>query len=466
MVTKYKGFILLIISALTIQIVSSQERPNIILIIADDAGYADFGFQGSNVMKTPNLDQFAKEGMRFKQAYVTAAVCGPSRAGILTGKYQQKFGFEENNVPGYMSNYYIDDDEMGLPLDEKTIAEYLKDLGYQTGLFGKWHQGNADRFHPTKRGFDEFYGFRGGARSYFEYDENNPTSRVEDLLETGFRKFGETEEYLTYAFAKATINFIEDNKDTPFFAMLAFNSVHTPMEATKEDLQKFPELKGKRKQLAAMTFAMDKACKLVFDKVKELGLEENTLIVFTNDNGGPTDTNASDNIPLSGTKANHLEGGIRVPYVMKWKGVIPSGKEYEFPVSTFDLLPTFYSLGGGSMEDLKDIDGVNLFPFILQKDKNRPHETLFWKKENRGVVRQGDWKLLRYPDRPAELYYLADDISEKNNLAFQYPEKVKELYKLLFQWELTLERPRWQLKRKYEGKAMKRMDQYRIRKKN
>lgn len=466
MVTKYKGFILLIISVLTIQIVSSQERPNIILIIADDAGYADFGFQGSKVMKTPNLDQFAKEGMRFNQAYVTAAVCGPSRAGILTGKYQQKFGFEENNVPGYMSNYYIDDGEMGLPLDQKTIAEYLKGLGYRTGLFGKWHQGNVDHFHPTKRGFDKFYGFRGGASSYFEYDENNPTSRVEDLLETGFRKFGETEEYLTYSFAKATVNFIEQNKETPFFAMLAFNSVHTPMEATKEDLQQFPELKGKRKQLAAMTLAMDRACKLVFDKVKELGLEENTLIVFTNDNGGPSDTNASDNKPLSGTKANHLEGGIRVPYIMKWIGVIPKGGNYDFPISTFDLLPTFYSLGGGDLEDLEDIDGVNLFPFILQKNKNRPHETLFWKKENRGVVRQGDWKLLRYPDRPAELYYLPEDISENNDLAFKYPEKVKELYKLLFQWELTLERPRWQLKRIYEGKAMERMDQYRIRKKN
>ncbi len=248
--------------------------------------------------------------------------------------------------------------------------------------------------------------------------------------------------------------------------MLAFNSVHTPMEATKEDLQQFPELKGKRKQLAAMTLAMDRACKLVFDKVKELGLEENTLIVFTNDNGGPSDTNASDNKPLSGTKANHLEGGIRVPYIMKWKGVIPKGRNYDFPISTFDLLPTFYSLGDGDLEDLEDIDGVNLFPFILQKDKNRPHETLFWKKENRGVVRQGDWKLLRYPDRPAELYYLPEDISENNDLAFKYPEKVKELYKLLFQWELTLKRPRWQLKRMYEGKAIERMDQYRIRKKN
>lgn len=209
MVTKYKRCLLLLIVFFIRTIMNSQERPNIILIIADDAGYADFGFQGSKVMKTPNLDQFAKEGMRFNQAYVTAAVCGPSRAGILTGKYQQKFGFEENNVSGYMSNYYIDDGEMGLPLDQKTIAEYLKDLGYRTGLFGKWHQGNADHFHPTKRGFDEFYGFRGGARSYFEYDENNPTSRVEDLLETGFRKFGETEEYLTYSFAKATVNFIE-----------------------------------------------------------------------------------------------------------------------------------------------------------------------------------------------------------------------------------------------------------------
>lgn len=442
----------------------SQNAPNIILIISDDAGYADFGFQGSKVMRTKHLDQLADEGMRFNQAYVTAAVCGPSRAGILTGKYQQRFGFEENNVPGYMSNYYIHDDEMGLPLDQKTIAEYLKDLGYRTGLFGKWHQGNADQFHPTKRGFDDFYGFRGGARSYFEYDKSNPTSREEDLLETGFRNFGETKDYLTESFTKATINFIEQNKDVPFFAMLTFNSVHTPMEATKADLEEFPKLEGKRKQLAAMTLAMDKACSLIFDKLKELDLEENTLIVFTNDNGGPSDTNASNNKPLSGTKANHLEGGIRVPFIMKWKGVIPERSKYDFPVSTFDLLPTFYCLGGGDVKDLDDVDGVNLFPHISGKNDNRPHKTLFWKKENRGAVRDGDWKLIRYPDRPAELFYLPNDISEKKDLAYTYPQKVKELYKLLFEWELTLARPRWQLKRVYEGNAIKRMDQYRIKK--
>ncbi|WP_299254310.1 sulfatase-like hydrolase/transferase [uncultured Aquimarina sp.] len=455
--------LLIIIFILIVQFVNSQDRPNIILIISDDAGYADFGFQGSMEMKTPHLDQLADEGMLFNQAYVTAAVCGPSRAGILTGKYQQRFGFEENNVPGYMSNYYIHDDEMGLPLNEKTIAEYLKDLGYRTGLFGKWHQGNADQFHPTKRGFDDFYGFRGGARSYFEYDENNPTSRVEDLLEIGFRKFGETKDYLTESFAKATVSFIERNKDVPFFAMLTFNSVHTPMEATKENLKEFPDLKGKRKQLAAMTLAMDKACKLVFDKVKELELEENTLIIFTNDNGGPSDTNASSNKPLSGTKANHLEGGIRVPFIMKWKGRIPKKSNYDLPISTLDLLPTFYGLGGGNSKDLRDIDGVNLFPYISGKNKARPHEIMFWKKENRGVVRKEDWKLIRYPDRPAELFYLPNDMSEQNDLASEYPKKVKELFRLLFEWELTLERPRWQLKRMYEGKALERMDQYRIR---
>ena len=166
--------------------VLSQKRPNIVLILSDDAGYADFGFQGSTTMKTPQLDKLASQGMKFKQAYVTAAVCGPSRAGILTGKYQQRFGFEENNVPGYMSKSCLHDDDMGLPLDQKTVGDHMKSIGYKTAYFGKWHQGNADCFHPTKRGFDLFYGFRGGARSYFALNEGNPNHRLEDRLERGF----------------------------------------------------------------------------------------------------------------------------------------------------------------------------------------------------------------------------------------------------------------------------------------
>lgn len=439
----------------------SQNQPNIVLLFSDDAGYADFGFQGSDEFRTPHLDELAWQGMQFEQAYVTAAVCGPSRAGLLTGKYQQRFGYEENNVPGYMSMSGLTGDDMGLPLDQKTMADYLRSLGYRTALFGKWHQGNADRYHPLNRGFDEFYGFRGGARSYYPFSTDNPNNRKEDYLERGFGEFAEAESYLTEALANEAVSFIERNQDNPFFLFLSFNAVHTPMHATQEDLEEFSELSGKRKKLAAMTLAMDRACGLVLDKLDELGLAENTIVIFTNDNGGPSDANESLNDPLSGCKANHLEGGIRVPFLLRWPGKIKENSRYKYPVSTLDLLPSFYAAGGGDVSALEDIDGVNLFPYLTGKKKDRPHEFLYWKKENRGVVRAGDWKLIRFPDRPAELYDLSEDISELNNLAAKHPDKVREMYKQLFQWELTLERPLFQLKRYYEGAAMDRMDKYR-----
>ncbi len=438
-----------------------QEKPNVILIISDDAGYADFGFQGSKIMKTPNLDKLANKGMKFTQAYVTAAVCGPSRAGLLTGKYQQRFGYEENNVPGYMSKSCLPDDEMGLPLNQKTVGNYMKSLGYTTGYFGKWHMGNADKYHPTKRGFDTFVGFRGGARSYWEYNDQHPTDKLENRLERNFENYKEAPDYLTTALGYEASSFIEKNRAQNFFMILAFNAVHTPMEAEEKDLAQFPELEERRKHLAAMTLSMDRACGKVLDKLKALGLEENTIIIFTNDNGGPSDTNSSNNKPLSGTKANHLEGGIRVPFLIRWPTVLPENSEYNLPISTLDILPTVFAACGGNPDALESPDGVNLMPYISGKNSYRPHQTLYWKKENRGAIREGDWKLLRFPDRPAELYNLAEDISEKNNLAIQYPEKVKDMYKKLFEWELTLARPLWQLQRVYEGKAMERMDKYR-----
>lgn len=445
--------------------VQSQSKPNIVFILSDDAGYADFGFQGSKEFKTPHLDKLAKQSVKFTQAYVSAAVCGPSRAGLLTGMYQQRFGIEENNVPGYMSHSSkLIGDEMGLPLHLKTIADYLKPLGYKSQILGKWHLGNADRYHPLKRGFDEFYGFRGGARSYYEFNEEDKIKRLADRLERGFGNFKESEEYLTDALANEAISFIEKNKNQPFFVYLSFNAVHTPMEARKDDLEKFPNLKGKRKTLAAMTLGLDRACGRVLDKIKELGLDENTIIVFTNDNGGPTDTNASVNDPLSGTKANHLEGGIRVPFLMSWPKNIKVNKTYNYPISTLDLLPTFVAAAGGDIQKIKGLDGVDLLPYIKGEKNERPHELLYWKKENRGAVRFNDWKLIRFPDRPAELYNLNEDISEINNLAAIYPDKVKSLYKKLFNWELTLERPLWELKRLYEGKAAIRMDNYRKKK--
>lgn len=439
-------------------VVNAQNKPNIVLLFADDAGYMDFGFQGSKVMKTPNLDKLAKSGVTFTQGYVSDPTCGPSRAGMMTGKYQARFGYEEINVPGYMSSHSaLKGDEMGLPLDQKLMSNYLKDLGYKTAVYGKWHLGNADRFHPLNRGFDEFYGFRGGARSYFAY--KNPTG--DRKMETNFGQYEEPNHYATDVFAEKAVHFIERNKEHPFFIYLSFNAVHTPMEATEADLAQFPNLTGKRQQLAAMTLALDRACGKVLNKLKELGIDRNTIVVFSNDNGGPSDKNASNNKPLSGTKSNHLEGGIRVPFLMSWPKEIKKKSRFNYPVVTFDLLPTFYAAAGGDLKDLKDINGVNVLPFVKGEKEGAPHDILFWKKETRAVVREGDFKLIRFPDRPAELYNVPNDVSERYNLATQYPDKVKDMYQKLFDWEMTLERPLWLLKRKFERYDVDRMNQYR-----
>ncbi|WP_066218960.1 sulfatase-like hydrolase/transferase [Formosa haliotis] len=441
--------------------VFGQNQPNVIFLFADDAGYADFGFQGSKIMKTPNLDKLAHRGVRFLEGYVSDATCGPSRAGLMTGKYQQRFGYEEINVPGYMSenSKYLADD-MGLPLDQVTMADYMKKLGYATAAYGKWHLGDADRFHPLKRGFDEFYGFRGGARDYFPYKSFEGIHH-DYKMERNFGHYEEPNGYVTDVLADEAITFIENNKAKPFFIYLAFNAVHTPMQAKPEDLKQFPNLTGKRQELAAMTLALDRACGRVLDKLKELGLDENTIVVFSNDNGGPTDKNASINLPLSGTKSNFLEGGIRVPFVITWPKELKGNITYDKPVITLDLLPTFYAAGGGDVADLKDIDGVNLIPYLKGEHKGRPHETLHWKKENRAVYREGDWKLIRFPDRPAELYNLTQDITEQEDLAGKYPERLKDMYKKMFEWELTLERPMWMLKRDFEKYDIDRMDRYR-----
>ena len=442
--------------------IAKRKAPNIVFIFSDDAGYADFGFHGSQVMKTPNLDRLAQDGMIFRQAYVSDPTCGPSRAGLLTGRYQQRFGFEENNVPGFMSpsSKFLKQD-MGIPLSEKTMGDHMQKLGYKTAIFGKWHVGGADRFHPTNRGFDEFYGFRGGRRSYFK----RPVSKtiLEDLeyMERGFGKIEETDKYLTDALGDAAVEFIDQNKDQPFLVFLSYNAPHTPMDATPEDLAQFPNLTGLRQKNAAMTFAMDRSIGTVLDKLDELGLSENTLIIFTNDNGGPTDQNAGNNYPYSGTKSNHLEGGIRVPFVAKWPGIIPAGSEFKPPVSTLDLVPTFYAAGKGDPSTLENLDGKNLIPYFTGEATDRPHQTLFWKKDVRAAIRDGDWKLIRFPDRPAELYDLSQDTTEQVSLADQHPEKVKELYQKIYDWEKTLGQPMWQLDRKWEDYDIARMDKYR-----
>jgi arylsulfatase A-like enzyme len=438
---------------------AGQDQPNIVLLFADDAGYADFGFQGSREMRTPNLDRLASEGILCTNAYMTACVCGPTRAGLITGRYQQRFGCEENPVPPAMDPAGLQGPDMGLPLNQKTMADYLKDLGYRSIALGKWHLGGTDLYHPMRRGFDEFLGFRGGSRSYWAYKET-PADPMKKL-ERGIGNFEEHEGYLTDVLADEACRFIRDNKDRPFFVYMAFNAPHTPMEAPQEDLAQFPNLDRKRKTYAAMTLALDRACGRVLQTLEELNLAENTLVVFTNDNGGPSFVNASINDPLSGVKATHLEGGIRVPFVIKWPEKLTAGSEYHQPVSALDLLPTFIKAAGGDVGALHEPDGVSLIPYLMGDNPGRPHQTLYWKKESRAAIRDMDWKLIRLPDRPAELYNLSSDIAEQHDMSAVYPEKVEELYKKLWVWEVELVRPIWQLRRSYEKQDMERFDAYR-----
>ncbi|VGO21723.1 sulfatase-like hydrolase/transferase [Pontiella sulfatireligans] len=462
-------FMLALVCAISTQVVAAgtppvelSSKPNIVLLFSDDAGYGDFGFHGSVHFKTPHLDQLAASGVKLSQFYVTGATCGPSRAGLLSGRYQQRLGFEEINVPGIMSeNSKLLGDEMGLPTDFSTMGNYLQELGYRTAVFGKWHMGVADRYHPLKRGFDEFYGFRGGARSFFAYS-NPKKAKHENLIERNFGNYKEHEGYLTDALANETCAFIERSKDVPFFTYVSFNAVHTPMEPDPKDKGEFPQLEGKRRQVAQMTLSMDRACGQIINKLKELGLYENTIIVFSNDNGGPMDKNGSSNYPFAGVKGTQLEGGIRVPGLISWTGRLPAGAVYDKPMTTLDLIPTFVKAGGGNSDVLEGLDGVDMVPYLTGANKGRPHQTLHWKMETRGTIIDGDWKLLRFPDRPAELFNLAEDPGEQNNLATEKPELVKALFKKQFAWELELQRPLFMLRRQEEGWSARRADEFRV----
>ncbi|EMI40443.1 sulfatase-like hydrolase/transferase [Rhodopirellula sp. SWK7] len=439
----------------------AADKPNIVLLFADDAGYGDFGFQGSHHFKTPNLDKLAKSGVQLTQFYVTGETCGPSRAGLLSGRYQQRFGYEEINVPGIMSPHSkLLGDEMGLPTDLKTMGNHLQDLGYRTAVFGKWHMGVADRYHPLRRGFDEFYGMRGGARSFFAYPNPQQTPR-ENLIERNFENYQEHEGYLTNVIADEACDFIQRNHDALFFAYVSFTAVHTPMQADPNDKDSFPQLDGTRRTAAQMMLSLDRACGKIIDKLNALGVSENTLVVFTNDNGGPMDKNGSSNYPLSGVKGTQLEGGIRVPGIVSWPNRLKGDSVFESPLITLDLLPTFIAAGGGDPSSMEGLDGINMLPFLEGDTSKVPHETLHWKMETRGAIREGDWKLLRFPDRPAELFNLAKDPAEQHDLARQHPEIVKRLFRTMFAWELELERPLFLLRREEEGWSSRRTDEFR-----
>lgn len=411
------------------------EKPNFILIVADDLGFADVGFNGSTQIKTPNIDRLAKEGVKFMEGYVSSPVCSPSRAGLMTGINQVSFGHDNNlavNQPGFDPQF------MGLPLSQKTIADHLKPLGYTNGLVGKWHLGYEPHFHPLKRGFDEFWGYTGGGHDYFESspDGKGYMSPIECNYKTP-----QPITYITDDKGDECVDFIKRHKNEPFFLFASFNAPHAPMQATEEDLKLYEGIKNeKRRKYAAMVHRLDVNVGKIMHALEEEGLSENTLVVFISDNGGPVDSNASINAPYNGQKGILLEGGIHVPFIMNWPAQLAAGASFESPVTSLDIAPTFVELAGGSIDKLK-LDGVNLIPYVTNKQKGIPHKELKWRFTISAAVREGEWKLVRLPDRLPMLYHLPSDISEQNNVALKHIDKTKALLKKLGDWDVSLPHP-------------------------
>ncbi len=419
-------------------------KPNMIVIMCDDLGYADVGFNGCKDIPTPNIDSIAKNGVRCSNGYVPYAVCGPSRAGFITARYPQRFGFERN------PQYQPFDPNMGLTREEKTIAELLKPSGYHSGIIGKWHLGaHVPTGHPMKRGFDEFYGHLGGGHVYFP--EKLTIQRSQDAegeaesYRTWLMKNYEPvppRKYITDDFSDEAVSFVDRNRDWPFFLFLSYNAPHTPLEASDKYLKRFSKIRDlRRRTYAAMVSAVDDGVGRVLEEVRRHNLEESTIIAFLSDNGGPTTKNASNNSPLRGNKGDSWEGGYRVPFALQWKGELPEGTTYDNPVSAMDLGGTIVVLANAEVPEEKPLDGVNLIPFLKGKNKSFPHDAIFLRQfdRNRFAVRNGNEKIIiPWKGGAPQLYDLSEDIGEKNDLAKDRPQRVKELDALRTKWNTQL----------------------------
>jgi arylsulfatase A-like enzyme len=422
-------------------------RPNLVVILADDMGYGDIGCYGSPDVPTPHIDALARGGTRFTDGYVSCAVCSPSRAALLTGRYQQRFGHEFNSGPMEREAEI----GFGLPASEKIVPSYLKPAGYRSMAIGKWHLGIRAGYHPLDRGFDEFYGFLTGGNAYItqqtprghstasDGDGGKLVAKRADPIRRG-REAVEENRYLTDAFGDEAVRFIERNKANPFFLYLAPNAIHTPLHTVERYLDRVANIPNeKHRVLAAMTCALDDVVGAVVSKLRETGLEKDTFIVFLSDNGCPVMTGAGSNRPLSGEKVTYFEGGIRVPFILYWPGHVPAGRVEHRPVVSRDILPTF--LAAARVETAARFDGVDLLPFL--RNSAVPHEALFWRGGNGRAVRKGKWKLVEFGGEFSQLYDLESDIGEKHDVSAQHPEVVKDLSAAWRRWSDEMARPAW-----------------------
>ena len=401
---------------------ADAQKPNILIFLCDDTGWGEFGFQGATDIPTPHIDSIAKNGIRFTQGYVSGPYCSPTRAGLMTGRYQTRFGHEFNSAAAQ---------DRGLSLAETTMPSRFKEAGYKTCAIGKWHLGSAPQFRPMARGFDEFFGTLANTPFF------KPTQFVDSRVSSEIQPPTTPDFYTTDAYAERAVDWLEKSKDGPWLLYVPFNAQHAPLQAPEKYLARFSGIADeKRRIFSAMMSAMDDAVGRILGKVRELKQEETTLIWFLSDNGGPTPSTTSRNDPLRGFKSTTWEGGVRVPFCVQWKGRLPAGATYEHPIIQLDILPTSLAAAGIKTDPAWKLDGLDLLPFLTGENKTRPHETLYWRFGEQFAIRHGDLKLVKGNGGglSPELYDLTADLSESNDLAGAKPEKAAELKALWDKW--------------------------------
>ena len=427
---------------------------NVILILVDDLGYCDSELYGCDDIPTPHIRSLAEDGTVFTAGYVTSPVCSPSRASLLTGRDQQRFGHEflpEADPSG----------QSGLPIGESTLADAMRSTGYTTGMVGKWHLGEKDVFHPLNRGFDHFFGVLTSATDYIDptradvksasyskkthtFELSNPSDwrgRGKNFVALGNVPVDEGD-YITDAFTREASAFIRENKDAPFFLYLPYNAPHGPLQVTQEYYDRFPKMKNEAKRIyAAMISALDDSIGAVLGVIEEQGLEDNTLLILISDNGGGVAAHAN-NSPFRLGKHTLFEGGVRVPFVMKWPDHISAGGTYEHPVSTLDVFPTAVAAARSTKTPTKELDGVDLIPILQNDDNPPPHEALFWRNGANWAVREGDWKLIYAAERHW-LYDLSSDVGEKYNVSDAHPDIIERLTIHYKEWNKGNIEPLW-----------------------
>ena len=437
---------------------AQTDRPNVLILFADDLGHGDVSYNGGDI-PTPHIDALVGDGVRLASGYMTAPLCNPSRAGLLTGRYQQRWGQELNSQSGPP----IGSAKRGsLPPAEETITSLMKHAGYATGAIGKWQLGVDDGYHPLDRGFDEFFGFA-ATTSFINPDWPDARTVLSTPQQPARAELSVTEmrrrlspgprllrgrepapldKLLTEQLAGEGIDFIDRHQDEPFFLYLSFYAPHVPLETTNKYYSRFPQFENETKRVyASMISALDDAIGAVLVKLRETGLDEKTLVIFTSDNGAAQyiDTDGERNKPLTGHKRNLYEGGIRVPFAMRWKGRLPAGAVYHSPINALDILPTALGAAGASIP--ANVDGVNLLPFLRGESVGDPHEYLYWRSGPNGAIRKGKWKLL-IGDNFERLYDLETDPGESNDRAAAESTVAIELREAFRKWNAQLPDPR------------------------